>query len=187
MACRCASTPTTGGPWGVPTQPQGSLSALAIWLIRLGIHVTYSAPYHPQTNGKIERFHRSLKAEVLDGRSFADMAGAQDAFDRWRRIYNLERPHQALSLQTPATRYLPSPRSYPSTLAPITYRDEDEVLEVGCNGFVQFKARKLHLSSALHRLPIAFRADPNDDQCVDIMFCHHRVTRVDLARGELVR
>lgn len=176
-----------GGPWGVPTQPQGSLSALAIWLIRLGIHVTYSAPYHPQTNGKIERFHRSLKAEVLHGRSFADMAGAQDAFDRWRRIYNLERPHQALALQTPATRYLASPRSYSSTLAPITYCDEDEVLEVGCNGFVQFKGRKLHLSSALHRLPVAFRADPNDDQCFDIMFCHHRVSRVDLARCELVR
>ncbi len=176
-----------GGPWGVPTQPQGSLSALAIWLIRLGIRITFSAPYHPQTNGKIERFHRSLKAEVLAGRNFADMAAAQHAFDRWRRIYNLERPHQALALKTPSTRYLPSPRSYSSTLAPIAYRDEDEVLEVGWNGFVRFKGRKLHLSSALHRLPVAFRADPNDDQCFDIMFCNHRVTRVDLARSELVR
>jgi transposase InsO family protein len=176
-----------GSPWGVPKQPQGSLSSLAIWLIRLGIRVTYSAPYHPQTNGKIERFHRALKAEVLDGHSFADMACAQEAFDRWRRIYNLERPHQALALKTPATRYLPSPRSYSSTLAPIAYRDEDEVLKVGWNGVIHFKGRKLQISSALHRLPVAFRADPHDDQCFDIMFCHHRVTRVDLARADLVR
>ena len=56
-----------GSPWGTPRQPENTLSELAIWLIRLGIRVTYSAPYHPQTNGKIERFHRSLKAEVLDG------------------------------------------------------------------------------------------------------------------------
>lgn len=175
-----------GSPWGVPKQPQGSLSSLAIWLIRLGIRVTYSAPYHPQTNGKIERFHRALKAEVLDGHSFADMACAQDAFDRWRRIYNLERPHQALALKTPATRYLPSPRSYSSTLAPIAYRDEDEVLEVGWNGFIHFKGRKLQISSALHRLPVAFRADPHNEQCFDIMFCHHLVTRVDLTRSELL-
>ena len=176
-----------GGPWGVPAQPQGSLSALAIWLIRLGINVTYSAPGHPQTNGKIERFHRSLKAEVLDGRSFADTAAAQVAFDHWRRIYNLQRPHQALALQPPATRYLPSPRSYSSTLAPIVYRDEDEVHKVGWNGFVQFKGKKLRLSSALHRLPVAFRADPNDAQCFDIMFCHHRITRIDLTRAEFIR
>ena len=176
-----------GSPWGVPTQPRGSLSALAVWLIRLGIKVTYSAPYHPQTNGKIERFHRSLKAEVLDGRSFADIAGAQDAFDDWRRIYNLERPHQALGLQTPATRYFPSLRSYSSTLAPISYRDEDEVLEVGWNGFVKFKGRKLRLSHALHRLPVAFRADPHADHCFDVMFCNHRVTQVNLACLDLAK
>lgn len=110
----------------------------------------------------------------------ADTATVQSQMAQVFRRYGL-------ALQTPATRYLPSPRSYSSTLAPITYCDEDEVLEVGCNGLVQFKGRKLHLSSALHRLPVAFRADPNDDQCFDIMFCHHRVTRVDLARSELVR
>ena len=75
------------------------------WLIRLGNRVTYSAPNDLQTNDKIERFHRSLKAEVLEGRIFANLAGAQSAFDRWHPIYNVERPHQALALHTPATRY----------------------------------------------------------------------------------
>lgn len=170
-----------GSPWGTPRQPENTISELAIWLIRLGIRVTYSAPYHPQTNGKIERFHRSLKAEILDGSGFADMARAQLAFDTWRRIYNHERPHQALELQTPATRYRPSPRSYPSTLPPIAYADDDIVVNVGWNGWLKFKGKHVHLSNALHHLPVGLRADPNHSDCFDVMFCHHLVTRIDLA------
>jgi len=56
-----------GAPWGSPSSP-GQLTPLTIWLVRLGIKVTWSRPRHPQTNGKNERFHRSLKAEVLSGR-----------------------------------------------------------------------------------------------------------------------
>jgi transposase InsO family protein len=170
-----------GSPWGTPRQPENTLSELAIWLIRLGIRVTYSAPYHPQTNGKIERFHRSLKAEVLDGGGFADMVRAQRAFDTWRRLYNHERPHQALELQTPASRYSPSPRSYPSVLPSIAYADDDIVVNVGWNGWLKFKGKHVHLSNALHHLPVALRADPNDSDCFDVMFCHHLVTRIDLA------
>lgn len=72
-----------GSPWGSPSAP-GSLSSLDVWMIRLGLRSTHSAPYHPQTNGKIERFHRSLKAEVLRGRTFDSLAQAQEAMQRWQ-------------------------------------------------------------------------------------------------------
>ena len=93
-----------GAPWGAPREP-GQVTALTLWLIRLGIRVSFSRPYHPQTNGKDERFHRSLKAEVLNGRSFADLIQAQAAFDRWREIYNHQRPHTAHGGQPPAVVY----------------------------------------------------------------------------------
>lgn len=170
-----------GAPWGSPRLPGHGLSELSVWLIRLGIRVSHSAPYHPQTNGKIERFHRSLKTEVLAGRSFADLQQAQSAFERWRGVYNHERPHDALDLQTPARRYRPSPRSYPQTLPPIDYPDEDTVAVVTWNGEVTFKGNKLRVSSALLKLPIAFRADAKRDGCYDVFFCHHRFMRLDLS------
>jgi transposase InsO family protein len=80
-----------GQPWGSPGAWHG-ISTLTVWLIRLGIRISFSAPAHPQTNGKDERFHRTLKAEVLQGRVFADHPHAQQAFDRWRTVYNHERP-----------------------------------------------------------------------------------------------
>lgn len=97
-----------GAPWGAPSSP-GQLGELAVWLIRLGIRISYSRPYHPQANGKDERFHRSLKAELLNGRSFATQRQVQQELDRWRAIYNCQRPHEAPGLATPLTRYQPSP------------------------------------------------------------------------------
>ncbi len=70
------------------------------------------AAYHPQTQGKLERFHRTLKAEVLNGRQFSTLSQAQAEFDRWRQVYNYQRPHQALELAVPASRYVPSPRAF---------------------------------------------------------------------------
>lgn len=169
-----------GAPWGSPRLAEHGLSELSVWLIRLGIRVSHSAPYHPQTNGKIERFHRSLKAEVLAGRSFANLQEAQTAFEYWRGVYNHDRPHDALNLQTPAKRYQPSLISYPQTLPPIEYADGDTIALVKWNGEVHFKGNKLRVSSALLKLPIAFRADAQEDGCYDVFFCHHRFMRLDL-------
>jgi transposase InsO family protein len=169
-----------GAPWGSPRAPGQSLSDLGVWLVRLGIRLSHSAPYHPQTNGKIERFHRSLKAEVIAGSCFADLPQAQKAFERWRGVYNQQRPHDALNLQTPAQRYEPSPRAMPASLPAIEYPGEDTVVMVKWNGEVRFMGHKLRLSNALLKLPVAFRADPHNDGCFDAYFCHHHLMRLDL-------
>ncbi len=151
-----------------------------MWLLRQGITLSHSMPYHPQSNGKVERFHCSLQREVLDGRVFIDLPHAQRAYMGWRVQYNFERPHDALGLHTPGQRYRPSARAYSETLAPIEYRSDDIVCAVGHNGLVRLKGRRLRLSNALLKLPVAFRPASDQDGCYDVYFCHQRLMRLDL-------
>jgi transposase InsO family protein len=173
-----------GAPWGSSSQPEHGITQLTVWLIRMGVRVSHSRPAHPQTNGKEERFHRSLKAEVLNGRSFNDLHHVQKALDQWRTVYNHERPHEALNLATPVTRYRPSPRSLPDQLPPIEYGPDDVVTVVGWDGKVCFAGHKLKVSNALHRLPIAFRPVPDVDGLYDLYFCHQRFTQFDLRQPQ---
>ena len=168
-----------GAPWGSPSQP-GQVSELALWLIRLGIRVSFSRPYHPQTNGKDERFHRSLKAEVLNGRSFTDLGQAQAAFDHWRQVYNHQRPHQALGMATPASRYRMSERSYPQELPAIEYGLQDTVVMVKALGEIRFQGNRYKLSSALRGMPVAVRAIDARDGCYGVYFMHHKLREIDL-------
>lgn len=92
-----------GSPWGATghqdAQGRRAFTATEVWLLRLGIATRHGRPYHPQTQGKDERFHRTLNTEVLQMRQpMADLTTAQAVFDEWREIYNHQRPHEALGL-----------------------------------------------------------------------------------------
>ena len=102
-----------GNPWGTPHRgfPHTRTS---VWLLRHDIQVIHGKPHHPQGRGKLERFHRTLDQEVLQGRNFATFSDVQSAFDPWRTIYNHERPHQALKMTVPAQRYSPSRLGLPA-------------------------------------------------------------------------
>jgi transposase InsO family protein len=167
-----------GPPWG--TAGQGALSYLGVWLIRLGIRVSYSRPAHPQTNGKEERFHRTLKAEVLAQRQFGSLHAVQAAFDHWRPIYNCVRPHEALSMQTPVQRYRPSPRSMPATLPPIEYAPDDLVRKVQSNGWISFKNQPFRLPQALTGQHVALKPRLQEDGVYDLFFCHHHIDVLNL-------
>ena len=168
-----------GSPWGSPSQP-GQITKLEMWLIRLGIRLSHSRPAHPQTNGKAERFHRAFKAEVLAGRTFASCRQAQRAFDNWRDIYNQQRPHEALALDTPVTRYRPSPRPYPEHLPPIEYSPQDKVVKVKWNGDLHVQGRHFQVSRALDHAYIALRPHPSGDGRYDLYYAHHRFGTIDL-------
>ncbi|RQO32707.1 IS481 family transposase [Herminiimonas sp. KBW02] len=174
-----------GSPWGSPAKHGHGITTLTIWLIQLGIQVTHSRPAHPQTNGKNERFHRSLKREVLQNRYFQDLVQAQHAFDLWRHIYNHERPHEAVAMHTPGTRYTPSRIAYPEQLPSIHYRDSDVIMEVGWDGKILIQGRSFKVSNALHRHLIAARADPSMDGVFDLYFGHQRFDRIDLRRPDM--
>jgi len=166
-----------GSPWGHSAKQP--LTTLTVWLIHLGVGIIHSHPYHPQTQGKDERFHRTLNAEVLRDQCFLSLAGCQRAFDRWRQVYNLERPHQALNMAPPISRYQPSPVAFPEILPPIDYGPDDRVRKVQDKGEVHFEGRLYTLSAALHGYPVAFRTAAEDGE-FDIYFCHYWIKRIDL-------
>ncbi len=148
-----------GPPWGVPLT-LSPFTPLTVWLIRLGIGLTHARPAHPQTLGKEERFHRTLKAELLHQRAFRDLPHCQQHFDRWRDHYNLERPHDALALAVPATRYTPSPRPFPEVLPPIDYGTGAHIRRVQWKGEISFRGRRFHVTKALRGFPVAVRPTP---------------------------
>ncbi|HSW16817.1 MAG TPA: IS481 family transposase [Ramlibacter sp.] len=161
-----------GQPWGDAGQ---HLTRLGAWLVRLGIRVSHSTPMHPQTNGKDERFHRTLKAEVLRGRSFADIEQCQQAFERWRAVYNTRRPHEALQMKTPVQRYQPSNLSYPEVLPDIEYAPSDKVRRVDKAGRISIVGASVFISNALHGMPVGLRQSIEDADGLDVFFCHQRI------------
>jgi len=168
-----------GSPWsGGPGYP---FTRLTVWLIRLGITVAHGRPYHPQTQGKDERFHRTLKAEAIGSRVWRDLGSAQREFDRWRKVYNFERPHQALKLEVPATRYRASARSFPETLPAIEYGSDDQVRKVQRNGELYFRGRSVQVGKAFAGLPVALRPTAVDGRFA-VFCCHQSIALIDLHR-----
>ncbi len=141
-----------GSPWG--SDAAHPRTPLTVWLLRLGIRVSHGRPYHPQTQGKGERFHRTLKAEVLQGRHFADLPACQEAFDHFRHSYNNERPHEALGQRPPIRLYTPSFRPYPSRLSSPEYGAEVTVRRVRHNGEIKRKGDRVYVSESLRGEPI---------------------------------
>ena len=169
-----------GSPWG--DGPDTPYTPLGVWLLRLGVGLSHSRPYHPQTLGKDERFHRTLKAELLTGPPFDDLPRCQQAFDRWRRVYNCERPHQALDMAVPASRYRPSPRPFPETLPPIEYAPEQPVRRVQQQGWISFKGAAFKLPKAFAGYPVALVPTTRDGTW-NVIFASRCIARIDLRKG----
>jgi transposase InsO family protein len=167
-----------GPPWGNKGQP--GLTGLAVWLIRLGVRLSYSTPLHPQTNGKDERFHRTMKAEVLARHQFRDLHDAHKHLAKWRHIYNFERPHEALQMHTPASRYRPSLRTMPPQLPPIEYAQGDLVRKVQKNGWIFLYGQHIRLSKALVGQPVACSPLADRDGEFAVFFCHQKVDEISL-------
>jgi transposase InsO family protein len=169
-----------GPPWG--TSGHGTLSRLEVWLMRLGIRVSHSSPFHPQTQGKDERFHRTLKRELLDRFGFNSIEACQDAFNVWRDRYNLIRPHEALGQKPPASRYVASARPFPELLPAIEYDEGDVVRKVRRHGQLHFKGRDFFVGEGLTDEHVAVR--PTDEDGVfKVIFCHREICRLSLATG----
>jgi len=167
-----------GSPWGDASGARWT--ALGVWLLKLGIDVIHSRPFHPQSRGKSERFHRTLKAEVFAFERFRDLDEAQRAFDRWRLIYNFERPHEALDLEVPANRYRPSTRAMPDHLPVAEYDEHDIVRTVSTTkSYISFRGRPWNVPQAFRGERVAIRPR-GADGCYGIFFGAREIAAIDL-------
>jgi len=166
-----------GPPWG-SSRPR-TLTAIDVWLIRLGVRPLHGRPLHPQTQGKLERFHRTLALDVFHHQLFDSPATAQTALDAFRQEYNHERPHTALHYRTPAAAYTLSPRPFPEILPAITYDDDAEVRIVSAKGVIKYQRHALYLSEALRSLPVGIYPT-RVDGVIQIHFCARTITTIDL-------
>lgn len=174
-----------GAPWGDSREHR--YTGLSVWLIRLGISVSHSRPYHPQTLGKDERFHRTLKAEVLARAPLIDLTHAQSCFDAWRAVYNLERPHHALAMQPPISRYQPSSRAFPEQLPVVSYPEGAIVRRVQHAGLFSYLGTPYRVSKALHGESVCLRPNLDHDGRLDVYFCHQRIAQINLHENALTQ
>ena len=165
-----------GPPWGAPDR---AWTRIAVWLLDLDVGLAHGKPWHPQTQGKEERFHRTLKTELLAGRSFTSLKETQAAFDVWREIYNTHRPHEAIGLNVPLSRYRPSCRDMPSTIKPPEYDMHDLVRIVSDAGYITVKSRKYWISHAFGGRPVALRTTSTDG-LFDLYYRRQLLAQVDL-------
>ena len=167
-----------GATWRSVADGSGH-TPLTVWLLRLGVRVVHGRPYHPQTQGKEERFHRTLKAELLSRHTWRDIAHCTTEFPRWRHRYNQERLHNSLQGDTPASRYRPSIRTMLAHLLPLEYPGM-EVRVVRAKGVITFRNQTWAIGQAFATLPIGLRPSPQVDGQWEAFFGFFKLGLLDL-------
>jgi len=169
-------TMDNGAPWGNDRVHRDT--PVTVWLRRIGVRVSHSRPHHPQTQGKDERFHRTLNVELLRGRYFQAFPKIQPEFDTYRQIYNQRRPHQAIDMETPVQRFQISPRNFPERLPPIEYSESDHVRKVNEKGKISFRGRRISVGKGFRGYPVALR--PTEiDGVWNVFFCCDSIAQID--------
>ncbi len=151
--CPDAIRTDSGPPFG--SRGLGRLSPLSVWLLKLGIYPEKIRPGHPEDNGRIERFHRTLKAEAISP-SAQTLAAQQQRFEAFREEYNTLRPHEALNQEPPSHHYHPEHKvpcpnyEYPETMT---------VVKVNAKGYGEIGGKVHYLSGSLAHEYIGYTQD----------------------------
>lgn len=166
-----------GTPWWNAASPWG-LTELSVWIMRLGVRLTYSGIRHPQTQGKVERMHGALQRALRHRKT--DLYD-QAWLDEFRHEYNYLRPHAGLQMATPASRWKPSSRPFPRTVTEWEYPAGMQVHRLSGQGQLCWKGRHWEISNALRGQLIGI--DLVDSLAV-VYFCRTPLRELDLVSGD---
>ena len=155
------------------------------WLMNFDVLPIHERIRHPQTQGKIERFHRTLKEELLDHVVFEDIADADKQLQTWRNKYNNIRPHTALGMRCPGEVYNPSQRVYTGKIEPYEYSGEFRVIKVNSWGYIRFANWQIYLSETMRDEQIEIRPNLPGDS-FDLCYRNFRIAVVSADDGKLI-
>jgi transposase InsO family protein len=168
-----------GIPWWSNSNGHG-LTKLSVFLIKQGIDLIYGASYHPQTRGKVERFHRTLDETLRYVGLPHTFAGFRAAFASFSQTYNDHRPHESLDMQVPAKRYTPSPRAYNPSPAPWVYPSGTEVSRLNSAGCLEYKGNRYFVCEALANDEVGYQTFSDR---ILVTYRHMYIREINLSTG----
>lgn len=155
------------------------------WLMNHDILPIHGRIKHPQTQGKIERFHRTMKDEFLKHTQIRDIADAEIQLGKWRDKYNNQRPHEALGMRCPADVYVPSGRIYSEEVNRYEYGGNYHVIKVNSWGYVRFNKWQVYLSETMIDEYIEFRPHGSDESFV-ACYRNFKIAEFSTSDGRLI-
>ena len=155
-------------------------------LMDLDILPIHGRAYHPQTQGKIERFHRTMKEELLKYTEIKDIEDAERKLQAWRDKYNYVRPHAALNMKRPGDIYVPSERKLPEKIETYEYDGTNHVIKVNSWGYVRFDGWQVYLSETMIGEYIEFRPS-EDGKAFCACYRNYKIAEYDTGTGQLIR
>jgi transposase InsO family protein len=164
---------------------KGGYTSFERWLMDHDVLPIHGRIMHPQTQGKIERFHRTMNQELLRHHTFSDLDDATAQLAAWRRRYNEERPHEALGMKPPAQLYVPSTREYRSVTKPFEYSGEYPVRKTNNWGYLRFGPVRFFLSETMADQHLEIRPGLQEDT---FLLCYRNfvIAQVDAPSGKLL-
>lgn len=155
------------------------------WLMDLDILPIHGRIKHPQTQGKIERFHRTMKQELLNHSSISNIEDAQIKLSAWLDKYNNIRPHEALGMRRPGDIYEPSQREYLEKIPKCEYSGQYHVIKVNSWGYVRFDKKQIYLSETMINQYLEFRPSPDGETFI-VCYRNFKIAEFDTQDGHLI-
>lgn len=171
-----------GSPWGA-SYNDARYTVFSLWLLDLGINVSFSRPHNPQTNGKIERFHRTLNEEVIKGQNFLTLCEIQQSFDKWLLEYNYDRPHEAIGNVAPASRYKISHIDYPEVISDYEYSGDYQTRVTDQRGRISVENRMIFVGTPFAKKKLGIRMSLLTGELL-IYYRHKKLGSLDMSQVE---
>jgi len=168
-----------GTPWWSNTNGHG-LTRLGVFLLKQNVRLLYSGYGHPQTQGKVERFHRTLD-EALEWQGQPEtLAGYGQALRAFRQTYNQIRPHEALAMEVPARSYRPSSRPYRAQPPEWEYPPGTEIHKLNSQGSLELPGTRIFVCHALAGERVLCQ---RFEERILVTYRHMQIREIDLATG----